>query len=256
MAKQLKGKVAVITGGAGEIGVAMAKTFIKEGAKVVIVDLEKEALKRAKDHIQGGDALSTIVADVTKSSDAKKYIKHAVDAFGGVDILCANAGIEGEVKPLIELKVEELEQVLDVNVKGVFLTLKHGIPQLIKRGGGSVVITSSVAGLQGSQGLTAYTTSKHAVIGMMRTAAQEYGAKGVRVNTINPGPVDSRMMRSIEEQAGGDQAKDVQEQYEAQIPLGRYAQEQDVANIALFLASDQSSYCSGGTYTVDGGLTS
>ena len=256
MTKQLKGKVAVITGGAGEIGIAMAKTFIGQGAKVVIVDLDAKALKRAVKKIQGGKALSSVSADVTKAKDARKYIKHAVDAFGGVDVLCANAGIEGAVKPLTQLRLSELDEVLNVNVKGVFLTLKYGIPELLKRSGGSVIITSSVAGLQGSPGMTAYTTSKHAIIGMMRTAAQEFGPKGVRVNTINPGPVDSRMMRSIEEQAGGEDAEDVKEQYKAQIPLGRYAQEQDVANLALFLASDASSYCSGFTYAVDGGLTS
>jgi len=168
----------------------------------------------------------------------------------------ANGGSEGTVKPISETSVEEFQRVQDVNVRGVFLTLRSGATRLAKSGGGSVIITSSVAGLQGSPGMAPYCTSKHAVIGLMRTAAQEFGPQGVRVNTINPGPVDNRMMRSIERQSDPEHAEQVKEGFEQQIPMQRYATEADVAHMAVFLASDESTFCNGFTYAVDGGLTS
>lgn len=253
---RLEDKVAIITGGAGDIGVAMARAFTQEGAKVMLTDVDEEELHKAQAKLGDGDYVAIQAGDISEPDDVAAIVAATEEAFGGFDIVCANAGIEGDIKPMHELSVEEFEAVQKVNVRGVFLTLKHTIPKLAANGGGSVIITSSVAGLQGSPGLSAYCASKHAIVGLMKTAAQEYGSEGVRVNTINPGPVDGRMMRSIEDQMEPGQGDAVKDQYLEMIPLGRYAREDDVANLALFLASDESSFCNGFTYATDGGIMS
>jgi len=198
MAK-LDGRVAIITGGSGGIGRAAAKRFVDEGAQVLLVDIEERALREAIGAI-GETRASFVCADVTSDDDTQRYVKTALDRYGRIDILLANAGIEGKFKPIPEYPIEVFDRVIAVNVRGVWLGLKHVIPMMAKGGGGSIVITSSTAGIHGYPAASAYVTSKHAVIGMMRTAALECAPLKIRVNTVNPAPIETRMMRSIEEQ--------------------------------------------------------
>jgi len=255
---RLTEKVAVITGGAGGIGQAAARQFTTEGASVVLVDREEAALQEIVTSI-GEDKASFVVADVTQADQTENYVKSAIERWGGIDIYLANAGIEGAVSPIPDYPGDMFDQVIAVNVKGVWLGLKYVIPAMRERGGGSIVITSSTAGIGGTAGMSAYTTSKHAVIGMMRTAALECAPMGIRVNTVNPAPIETRMMRSLEEMrvAAADSTEVTVERtkqaYSARIPLQRYGDPQEVANMMLFLASDDSSYCTGGVYMVDGG---
>ncbi len=255
---RLQGKIAIITGGAGGIGQAAARQFAAEGARVVLVDREEAALQSIVGSI-GEDKASYVVADVTQPEQAQGYVKAAVERWGGVDILLANAGIEGAVSPITDYAIDTFDQVLAVNVRGVWLGLKYVIPAMRERGSGSIVITSSTAGIGGTAGMSAYVTSKHAVIGMMRTAALECAPLGIRVNTVNPAPIETRMMRSLEEMrvAAEDSSEATIERtklaFEARIPLQRYGDPEEVAKLMLFLASDDSSFCTGGVYMVDGG---
>ncbi len=251
---RLDNKVAIITGGAGGIGLQAGNLFAQEGAKVLLVDVHEDALKEAVRTI-GSDAVRYCAADVTQPDQTQQYIQAAVEQFGGVDILLANAGIEGEVKPITDYAIDTFDQVMAVNVRGVWLGLKYAAPEIAKRGGGSIVITSSVAGVRGAAGVSAYIASKHAVIGLMRTAALEMADRKIRVNTVNPAPVDTRMMRSLEKGFEPDDPGRAKEMVSAMVPLQRYADPVEVARIMLFLASDESSYCSGGVYMVDGGMT-
>ena len=255
---RLSGKTALITGGAGGIGQAAARLFTAEGARVALVDRDEAALQAVVQSI-GEESASYVVADVTQPEQAERYVKAAVDRWGGVDIYLANAGIEGMVSPIPDYPLDVFEQVIAVNVTGVWLGLKYVIPVMRERGGGSIVITSSTAGIGGTAGMSAYTTSKHAVIGMMRTAALECAPMGIRVNTVNPAPIETRMMRSLEEMrvAAADDSEVTVERtkqaYSARIPLQRYGNPEEVARLMMFLASDDSSYCTGGVYMVDGG---
>jgi NAD(P)-dependent dehydrogenase (short-subunit alcohol dehydrogenase family) len=249
---KLDGRVAVITGGSGGIGRAAGKLFADEGAKVLLVDIEEQALRSAVDAI-GGERASAICADVTSDDDTKRYVETAIERYGRVDIYLANAGIEGKFVPIPDYPIDTFDRVIAVNVRGVWLGLKHVIPAMAKGGGGSIVITSSTAGIKGYAGGSAYVTSKHAVIGMMRTAALECAPLKIRVNTVNPAPIDTRMMRSIEEQLVPGHPGQAKEQFQSALPLGRYGQPEEVAEVMMFLASDQSRYCTGGVYMVDGG---
>lgn len=253
---QLKNKTAIITGGSGSIGRATAKKFLEAGANVVLVDLDQEALEKIKQELGEEARVVTAQADVTNEEDSAAFVRMAQEHFGSVDILFANAGIEGPVKPISEYDTEAFDKVIAVNVKGVFLSLKYAIPALKQAKGGSIVISSSVAGLQGSPNTVAYVASKHALVGLMRTAAQELAPAGIRVNTINPSPVDNRMMRSLEAGYSPDEAEAAKQQFEASIPMGRYAQPEEVADLVVFLASDQSQFITGTTNPIDGGLSS
>jgi NAD(P)-dependent dehydrogenase (short-subunit alcohol dehydrogenase family) len=254
---RLTGKVAVITGGAGGIGRAAGRIFTAEGAQVLLVDVNEAALQQAVQDT-GSDQASYVTADITQPESVQNTIQTAVQRYGGVDVLLANAGVEGIVQTIENYPVETFDQVMAVNVRGVWLCLKYVIPVMRSRGGGSIVITSSVAGIRGSFGMSPYNTSKHAVIGMMRTAALEGAAYGIRVNTVNPAPIETRMMRSLEEmratRVGGDATvEQIKAAHAARIPLKRYGDPEEVARMMLFLASDESSYSTGGVYMVDGG---
>ncbi len=251
---RLQDKVAVITGGAGGIGIAAGKLFAEEGASVLLVDLDEAALKQAVAET-GSNRVSYFVADVTRAADNDAMIETASERYGGVDVLLANAGIEGDVKPITEYDEARFDQVLGVNVKGVFLGLKSAIPAMQSRGGGSIVITSSVAGVKGAPGLSAYVTSKHAVIGLMRSAAQECAAMNIRVNTVNPSPVETRMMRSLEEGILPGAADAAKQSIAAGIPMQRYGTPEEIARVMLFLASDDSAWVTGSVYLADGGNT-
>ena len=251
---RLKDKVAVITGGAGGIGRAAGRLFAAEGASVLLVDLDEDALKQAVAE-SGSNRVSYFVGDVTRAADNQAMFETATERYGGVDVFLANAGIEGDVKSIVEYDEDRFDQVLGVNVKGVFLGLKSAIPAMQARGGGSVVITSSVAGVTGAAGVSAYVTSKHAVIGLMRTAAKECAPLNIRVNTVNPSPVETRMMRSLEEGMLPGSAEAAKEAMTASIPMGRYGTPDEIARVMLFLASEDSAWITGSVYMADGGFT-
>lgn len=247
----MKGKVIAITGGAGGIGEATARLAHAQGAAVVITDLEAGPVEAIAQSL--GERAVALAVDVSKRKDNERMVAAAVEHFGRLDGVFLNAGIEGEVGPFDSRSDGAWEKVFAVNVHGVRLGVEAALPALRQTGGGSIVMTSSVAGLRGAAGLSPYVSSKHAVVGMMRCLAAELGPEGIRVNTLNPGPVDNRMMRSIEEQANPGHGKDVHDMFAARVPLGRYVSNEECAAMAVFLFSEASSGCSGNTYLVDGG---
>jgi len=249
--KKLENRVAVITGGAGSIGKTTAKLFLDEGAKVMLVDLTEDALKTAVKELNSGN-VSYCVADVSKAVDVAHYVDETVKLLGKIDVFFNNAGIEGVVKPITDYPEDIFDKVISVNVKGTWLGNKYALPQM--KDGGSIIMTSSVAGILGFANLSAYVTSKHAVVGIMRTTAIEAAPRKIRVNSVHPAPVNNRMMRSIEESASSGHAEDVKKQFEATIPLGRYAEPVEIAKLVLFLASDDSQYITGTTQVIDGGM--
>jgi NAD(P)-dependent dehydrogenase (short-subunit alcohol dehydrogenase family) len=249
--KLLKNKLAMVTGGAGSIGLEVAKLFLEEGAKVLLVDNNDSALKKAVKHF-ANDNIKHCSADVSKSKDVVKYVNEAIKTYGKIDIFFNNAGIEGVVKPIVDYPEEEFDKVIAVNIKGTWLGNKYVLPHMKK--GSSIIMTSSVAGLVGFAHLSAYVASKHAVVGIMKSTALEAAEQKIRVNSIHPSPVNNRMMRSIEEGAGEGHSEDAKKQFEAAIPMGRYAEPSEIAKLVLFLASDDSKFITGSTYVIDGGL--
>ena len=249
---KLDGKVAIITGGSGGIGSAAARLFAAEGGRVMLVDLDAQALQGVVADI-GPDQAACTTADVSDSAQTQAYVAATLERFGQVDVALLNAGIEGKITPIADYDEELFDKVLAVNVRGTFLGLKYIMPAMDR--GGSIVITSSTAGIRAVGGMSAYVTSKHAVIGLMRTAALEGAAMDIRVNTVNPSPIDTRMMTSIEEQRGlpaGDRSNRPMAQH---TPLKRYGEPDEVARLMLFLGSEDSSFCTGGVYMVDGGVS-
>jgi len=242
---RLKNKAAVITGGAGDIGFATAKQFVKEGAKVMLVDINEEALKKCSAEI--GENSNYMVADVSNEDQVNSYTKKAVELFGKIDIAILNAGITGPYKPMIEYKAKEFDQLMAVNLRGVWLGLKAAVCEMMDTGGGSITLTSSTNGHQGAPCYGPYAASKHAIVGLMRSAAIEYAEYGIRVNTVHPGFVDTQMTRSF---------KKLKQKIENIIPLKQYVDPKDVANLFLFLSSDDSKLITGSCHTIDGGLTS
>lgn len=250
------GKVALVTGSANGIGRAAAQGFARCGARVVVVDRDEAGGEGAAAAIrqQGGEA-SFVAADVTRSADVQNYVRMALDAFGAIDCFFNNAGIEGTVVPTAEYEEAVFDAVIAVNLKGVFLGLRHVLPVMLRQGRGAIVNTASTAGLVGSPGLSAYVASKHGVLGLTRTAAGEVGAAGVRVNAVCPGPTDTRMIHSLEEQSSPGDQEAVGARYRASIPLGRYATAEEVAGVVLFLCSDMAGSVTAAHYVVDGGRT-
>jgi NAD(P)-dependent dehydrogenase (short-subunit alcohol dehydrogenase family) len=250
------GKVALVTGGGNGIGRATCVAFARYGANVAVIDRDAASAAATAGIIRqnGGEAIA-VTADVTRSADVKAYVKATLDTFGRIDCFFNNAGIEGKVTPTAEYDEAVFDQVIGVNVKGVFLGLRHVLPEMIRQGTGAVVNTASVAGLVGTPGMPAYVASKHAVIGLTKTAAGEVARQGIRVNAVCPGPVDTRMIHSLEEQLAPGNAASVEERYKAAIPSGRYTTAEEVANMVLFLCSDLASNTTGAQFVVDGGRT-
>lgn len=249
----LNGKVIAITGGAGGIGETTARMAHAQGASVVITDREAGPVEAIAESL--GERAAGLAVDVTRREDNERMVAAALEHFGRLDGVFLNAGIEGEVGPFESRSDAAWEKVFAVNVQGVRFGVAAALPALREAGGGSIVITSSVAGVRGAAGLSPYVSSKHAVVGMMRCLAAELGPEGIRVNTLNPGPVDNRMMRSIEEQANPGHGEEVHKAFSARIPLGRYVTNEECAGMAVFLFSDAASGCNGDTYLVDGGFT-
>lgn len=250
---ELEQRVCIITGAAGGIGQAAARRFHAEGAKLMLVDLDKGQLSDLAGSI--GPDVAYCQADVTQPDQVQRYVDETVARFGRVDGFLNNAGIEGVVAPITESPIEMFDRVMAVNVRGVWLGLKYVMAAMQRNGGGSIVITSSTAGIKGGPGLSPYVTSKHAVVGMMRSASREGAPFGIRVNTVNPSPIDTRMMRSLELGMAPSAPEMAKERVAAGIPLGRYGQPEEVAELMLFLVSDRASFLTGATYMVDGGIS-
>jgi len=254
-AKRLSGKVAIITGATGGIGEATARRFLEEEASIMLVGRSPEKLAATAERLAEFSATATFVADVTDEEAAAAAVAATIDRFGGVDILMANAGTEGRTAPIERQTIANFEECLRTNVIGVWLWMKHCVAPMQQRGGGSMIALSSIAGVVGPREMAPYNASKHAVNGLVKTAANELATTGIRVNAIGPGPIDNRMIRSLEEQILPDAPDEIRGMVMAGIPMNRYGRNEEVANLALFLASDEASYCTGGIHMIDGGLT-
>ena len=253
--EKLEGKVAIITGGSGGIGHATARQFISGGAEVLIMDLEESSLINTCKEINS-NRLSHFTGDVSKLEDNLQVVEIAKERYGGLDIFIANAGVGGEANPIQDYDEEIFDRVIAINAKGPFLGLKAAIPAMQLRGGGSFVITSSTAGVLGAENMSAYCMSKHAVIGLMKTAAKEVASMKIRVNTVNPAPVETNMMRQLEDSLSSfREQEDIKEVIKNSIPLGRYAEPEEIAKLMLFLASEDSSFITGSVYMADGGVS-
>jgi len=249
---RLAGKNALITGGAGSIGLATARAFVAEGARVFLLDLDGDALERAVAEL-GDEQAAYAIADTTDSDAVAAGVSATVERYGSLEVAFANAGVFGVVAPVTEYPEDIFERVLRVNVLGPFLVAKHALAAM--RRGGSLIINSSVVGLMSDRGIAGYATSKHAVVGLMRTAAKEMAAAGIRVNSVHPGPVDNAFQTAIEVEAIGAPAAEANAVFDQLIPLGRHATAEEIANVVVFLASDESSFITGATIAADGGLT-
>jgi NAD(P)-dependent dehydrogenase (short-subunit alcohol dehydrogenase family) len=248
---RLEGKKAIVTGGAGGIGRATSLAFAAEGASVAVVDLNAEAAEAVAGEIRaaGGTAIA-LAADVSSEPDIERVIASTVDEFGGIDIVFNNAGIIRRTTA-VETSVEEWDRVFGVNVRAIFLMCKHAVPVMAAAGGGSIVNTGSGWGLKGGGQAISYCASKGAVVNMTRALAIDHGPQGIRVNSVNPGDVDTGMLRDEARQLGQDQAGFLAEA--ADRPLQRMGQPSEIAAAVVWLASDESSYVTGSALVVDGG---
>ncbi len=249
----LDGKICIVTGGAGSLGLASATLLLKEGGTVTLVDNSEEQLTRAAASLSGySNRVGTVKADVSDAQETQKYVNQTVARWGKIDVLFSNAGLSGVTRPITEFPEEVFDRVMAVNVRGSFLACKYGLPQM--RDGGSIIITSSIMGVTGGPDICAYTTSKHALIGLMRTVAKEAAPRNIRVNVLAPGPIDNSFQTEIEERLTEKVGQNGTELINRVIPLGRHARPEEVAQSVLFLASDQSSFSTGSVFMADGGL--
>ena len=248
----LDGKTCIVTGGAGSLGLAVAKLFVDEGARVLLVDLNEAALKQAAAGL-ARDRVAVAAADVSRAEDTRRYVETAVKNFGAIDVLFSNAGNFGTVAPIESYPEDVFDDVQAVHVKGPFLACQYAVPHM--RDGGSIVITSSVAAMRGDPGVYAYITAKHAQVGLMRCLAKELAPRRIRVNTIHPGPIDNSFQHNVEAGITSIIGRDATQMFDEMIPLGRHARPEEVANSVLYLASDQSSFTTGAMLMVDGGMS-
>jgi NAD(P)-dependent dehydrogenase (short-subunit alcohol dehydrogenase family) len=248
----LDGKVAVVTGAADGIGAATARRLSREGARVALVDVRGEPLERVASELEG-EALA-LQADVSSVQDVERYTAATLEHFGRLDLAMLNAGIASAHLPIAEASVEDFDRVVRTNLRGCFLTMRAAIRAILQHeDGGAIVATASMLALQGGPLFAPYTATKHGVLGLVRSAALELGARGIRVNALCPGYVDTRMLRAAEEEQGdAAAARAVMEKFNA---FGRYGQPEEMAAMAAWLLSDEASYCSGGAFSVDAAIT-
>ena len=247
---EFAGKVALITGGNAGIGRATAIEFAKHGAKVVVSGRrEKEGHEViAEIKALGGEAIF-VKTDVSKASDVKAMMEQTLETFGRLDYAFNNAGIEQALTPLPEQTEETYDQIMNINVKGVWLSLKHEFPAMLKAGGGAIVNNSSIAGLVGFAMAPVYVASKHAVNGLTKSVALEYAKQNVRINAVAPGPIETRMYLDFAK------TPEVRQMLESAVPSGRVGQPEDIASTVIWLCSDSASFVTGQIFPVDGGYT-
>ncbi len=240
-------KVAIVTGGSFGIGKATAIAFARRGARVVIADWiqDDSGLKEIKE--LGGTAIF-VRCDVSKTADVAAMVSQTVNAFGKIDFAVNNAGIEGQTASSHECTEENWDKTININLKGVWLCMKHEIPVMLKHGKGAIVNVASIAGLIGFPGLPAYVVSKHGIVGLTKTASLEYAKQGIRINAVCPGVIKTAMVDRI---TGED--KTVEKQYEDMEPVGRMGQPEEVAEAIIWLCSDSASFVTGNAMAVDGG---
>jgi len=246
---RLDDKVALITGGESGIGLATARLFVAEGASVHLVGIEEEKLRDAADELGGSSAL----ADVTDEAAVERAVTAGVERHGRFDVLFSNAGISGAVAPIVDYPSDVFARTIAVHILGAFHVIKHGAPHVPD--GGSIVITSSVTGLIGPPGVSAYVAAKHGQVGLMRTAAKELAARRIRVNTLHPGPTSTAFQDDIEMRATGQSQEEAAKVFDGMIPLGRHATPEEVAHAVLYLASDESAMVTSHTLSIDGGMS-
>lgn len=247
---ELRGKVAIVTGGASGIGRAAVELFTEEGAVAIIADVQDGVGQGLADELaQDGRTAMYVRCDVSREADVQAAVTLAMSQYGRLDVLFNNAGIEGDQAPTAEATVDNWDRVIGINLKGVFLGMKHGIAAMLRGGGGSVINNASVAGLVGFPGIPAYCASKGGVVQLTRGAALEYATQGIRVNCLCPGVIDTPM---VERFTGG--SPEAESQMAAMEPVGRLGTAREVAQLALFLASERSSFLTGAVIPVDGGF--
>jgi NAD(P)-dependent dehydrogenase (short-subunit alcohol dehydrogenase family) len=249
---RLADKTAVVTGAASGIGLAAVTLFAAEGAKVLAIDRDAAALESAVAPL--APEVVAFRADVTDEAALEAAMAEAAKRFGGIDIVIPNAGIFGTHAHIKDCDIDSLNQVLQINVSGVVATIKHAVPYLIHRGGGAIVITSSVGAIVGNPGSVAYASSKHALTAVMKVAAIELAPHKIRVNTVNPGLVDTPMIHAIETDLAPDDRAKGRAILESATLMKRYVAPSEVAELMLFLASDTGSFCTGAMYLIDGGM--
>jgi NAD(P)-dependent dehydrogenase (short-subunit alcohol dehydrogenase family) len=254
----LDGKVCLVTGAGGGIGRAVTLELARAGGRLAVVDHDEAALERVTGELaaeRGSDGVVAERADVADAAAVERYVAETVARLGGLDVLCNAAGVEGALAESHEYEEAEFDRVMAVNVKGTWLNLRYAIRAMSESGGGSIVNIASGAALRALPGLSAYVASKHAVLGLTRTAAVELATSGIRVNALCPGPVETRMMDSLERELPGFTPAQARELYLERVPMKRYATPQEVAAAALFLASDAASFVTGAVLSVDGGAS-
>ena len=252
----LQDKVCIITGGAGSIGAATARLFLEQGAKVMLADLSDDALAELEAELKQAyseDFVMHCATDVSNSESVKSMVDKTLSRWGNIDVVFSNAGNFGTVAPIDLYPEEVFDAVYSVHVKGAFLVSQHAVPHM--NDGGSIVITSSVAGMRGDPGVYAYITAKHAQIGLMRCLAKELAPRKIRVNSIHPGPIDNGFQHAVEADLSELIGRDGGEFFDEQTPLGRHGTAKEIAQSVLFLASEQSSYTTGITLLADGGMS-
>jgi NAD(P)-dependent dehydrogenase (short-subunit alcohol dehydrogenase family) len=249
----MNNKVCIVTGAAGSIGLAGTSILLCEGAKVMMVDRHEDKLTRSLKALNDNEErVDFVQADVADPNDTRKYIDKTVKKWGKIDVLFSHAGISGVIKPITDYPVGVFDEILAINIRGTFLACKYALPQM--NDGGSIIITSSIMGVTADPGVCGYSTSKHALIGLTRTVAKEVAHRNIRVNILAPGPIDNTFQSDIEERLTEVVGEDGTEMLNRMIPLGRHGKAEEIAQMLLFLASNQSSFSTGSIFFADGGM--